>query len=94
MSLGVSAVAGMFSLASSHYTTIWWPRTDGRSELRPSTDTPAYDTLHTLPLVTCLLRRLQAQTLPDATPPIGKIYPFTKTAVTFEPVAWRGVAAT
>ena len=34
---------------------------------------------------TSLLRRLQAQTLPDATPPIGKIYPFTKTAVTFEP---------
>ena len=25
---------------------------------------------------TSLLRRLQAQTLPDATPPIGKIYPF------------------
>ena len=33
-----------------------------------------------------LLRRLQAQTLPDATPPIGKIYPFSKMAVTFEPV--------
>ena len=35
---------------------------------------------------TSLLRRLQAQTLPDATPPIGKIYPFTKMAVTFEPL--------
>jgi len=34
---------------------------------------------------TSLLRRLQAQTLPDATPPIGKIYPFIKMAVTFEP---------
>ena len=33
-----------------------------------------------------LLRRLQAQTLPDATPPMSKIYPFTKMAVTFEPV--------
>ena len=33
-----------------------------------------------------LLRRLQAQTLPNATPPIGNIYPFTKMAVTFEPV--------
>ena len=35
---------------------------------------------------TSLLRRLQGQTLPDATPPVGKIYPFTKMAVTFEPV--------
>ena len=35
---------------------------------------------------TSLLRRLQAQTLPDATPPIGKIYPFTKMAVTCEPL--------
>ena len=35
---------------------------------------------------TSLLRRLQAQTLPDATPPIGRIYPFSKMAVTFEPV--------
>ena len=25
------------------------------------------------------------QALPDATPPIGKIYPFSKMAVTFEP---------
>ena len=38
------------------------------------------------PIKTSLLRRLQAQTLPDATPPIGKIYPFTKMALTFEPV--------
>ena len=28
--------------------------------------------------------RLQAQTLPDATPPIGKINTFSKIAVTFE----------
>ena len=35
---------------------------------------------------TNLLCRLQAHTLPDATPPIGKIYHFTKIAVTFEPV--------
>ena len=32
---------------------------------------------------TSLLRRLQAQTLPDDAPPIGKIHPF---AVTFEPL--------
>ena len=31
-----------------------------------------------------LVSRLQAQTLHNATPPIGKIYPFNKTAVTFE----------
>ena len=35
---------------------------------------------------TSLLRRLQAQTLPDATPPAGKIHPFSKIAVTFEPI--------
>ena len=35
---------------------------------------------------TSLLRRLQAQTLPDATPPIGKINPSSKIAVTFEPM--------
>ena len=33
-----------------------------------------------------LLRRLQALTLPDATPPICIIYLFSKMAVTFEPV--------
>ena len=33
---------------------------------------------------TSLLRTLQAQTLPDVTPPIGKIHPFCKMAVTFE----------
>ena len=32
---------------------------------------------------TSLLRRLQAQTLPDATPPISKIHPFSKIAVNF-----------
>ena len=31
-----------------------------------------------------LLRRLQAQILPDATPPIGKIHPFSKIVVTLE----------
>ena len=35
---------------------------------------------------TSLLRRLQAQTLPDEAPPMGKIHPFSKIAVTFEPV--------
>ena len=34
---------------------------------------------------TSLLRRLQAQTLPDATPPRGQIHPFSKMAITFEP---------
>ena len=37
-------------------------------------------------LKTSLLRRLQEQTLPDATPPIGKINPFSKKVVTFEPL--------
>ena len=35
---------------------------------------------------TSLLRRLQAQTLPDEAPPIGKIHRFSKMAVTFEPL--------
>jgi hypothetical protein len=35
---------------------------------------------------TSLLRRLQAQTLPDATPPIVKIHPFSKFAITFKPL--------
>ena len=35
---------------------------------------------------TSLLCRLQAQTLPDATPPIGQIHPFIKMAITFEPL--------
>ena len=33
---------------------------------------------------TSLLRRLQAHTLPDEAPPVRKIYPFSKIAVTFE----------
>ena len=33
---------------------------------------------------TRLQRRLQSQTLPDATPPIGKSHPFSKMTVTFE----------
>ena len=37
-------------------------------------------------LLTCLLRRLQAQTVSDAAPPRGKIHPFSKIAVTFQPV--------
>ena len=39
---------------------------------------------------TILLLRLQAQTLPDATPPTGKIHPFCKIAVIFEPVMQLG----
>ena len=35
---------------------------------------------------TSLLCRLQAQTLPDEAPPVGKIHPFSKIAVTFEPI--------
>ena len=35
---------------------------------------------------TSLLRRLQEQTLPDEVPPMGKIHPFSKIAVTLEPV--------
>ena len=35
---------------------------------------------------TSLLRMLQAQTLPGATSPIGKIHPFSKFAITFEPI--------
>ena len=34
---------------------------------------------------TSLLRRLQAQTLPEA-PPVGKIHQFSKIAVTVEPI--------
>ena len=34
---------------------------------------------------TSLLRSLQMQTLPNATPPIGKIPPFSKIIVTLEP---------
>ena len=33
-----------------------------------------------------LLRRLQAQTLPNEAPPVGKIYLISKIAVTFEPI--------
>jgi hypothetical protein len=33
---------------------------------------------------TSLLRRLQAQTLQDTTPPVGKIHPFGKIPITFE----------
>ena len=36
--------------------------------------------------LTSLLRRLQAQTLPDEAPPLGKIHPFSKIAVTFGPI--------
>ena len=35
---------------------------------------------------TSLLCRLQVQTLLDATPPIAKIHPFSKTTVNFEPM--------
>ena len=33
---------------------------------------------------TSLLRRLQEQTLPDDAPPMSKIHPFSKIAVTFD----------
>ena len=36
------------------------------------------------------MRRLQTQTLPDEAPPMGKIHPFSKIAVTFEPVMQFG----
>ena len=35
---------------------------------------------------TSLLRRVQAQTLPDATPPIGQMHPFSKMTITFKPL--------
>ena len=35
---------------------------------------------------TSLLRKLKTQTLPNEAPPMGKIHPFSKIAVTFEPV--------
>ena len=38
------------------------------------------------PHKTSLLRRLEAQTLSDATPPIRKIHPFIKITVTFETI--------
>ena len=41
-------------------------------------------------LETSLLHRLQAQTLPNEAPPMGKIHPFSKIAVTFEPVMQFG----
>ena len=47
---------------------------------------PIKDLISPDSVIKSLLRRLQAQTLPNATPPIGKIYPFTKMALTFEPV--------
>ena len=36
--------------------------------------------------MTSLLRRLQAQTIPDEAPPVGQIHPFSKIAVTFRPI--------
>ena len=50
----------------------------------------AQDEFEGLPKETSLLRRLQAQTLPDAASPIGKVHPFSKIAVTFEPVMQFG----
>ena len=35
---------------------------------------------------TNLLRRLQAHTLPDATPQLGRINPFSEISITFEPI--------
>ena len=42
------------------------------------------------PKETSLLRRLQVQTLPDATPPISKINPFSKITVTLGQVMQFG----
>ena len=39
---------------------------------------------------TSLLRSLQVQTLPEEAPPMGKIHPFSKMAVIFEPVMQFG----
>ena len=44
-------------------------------------------------IYTSLLRRLQAQTLSDEAPPIGKIHPFSKTAIPFEPVMQFGCSS-
>ena len=41
-------------------------------------------------LLTCLLRRLQAQTVSDAAPPRGKIHPFSKIPLTCQPVMGFG----
>ena len=45
-----------------------------------------YNYVRVMSIETSLLRRLQAQTLPDEAPPIGKIHPFSKMAITFEPL--------
>ena len=42
--------------------------------------------IHDVILTTSLLRRLQAQTLPGATLPFGKIQPLSKMTIAFEPV--------
>ena len=42
-------------------------------------------------IITSLLRRLRARTLPNATPPIGKIYSIIKMVVTFEPLILEGL---
>ena len=48
-------------------------------------ETKPYQSMH------CFQRKKPAaqvagQTLPDATPPVGKIHPFSKITVTFEPL--------
>ena len=48
--------------------------------------TSAVDMLPRKGKKTSLLRRLQAQTLPDAASPIGKVHPFSKIDVFLEPV--------
>ena len=58
-------------------------------ESKPASTSYIFHGFQKLKLVssrTSLLRRLQAQTLPHATPPIGKIHPFSKIAIAFEPV--------
>ena len=42
--------------------------------------------LHSRLVINKPAARVAGQTLPDATPPVGKIHPFSKIAVTFEPM--------
>ena len=59
-----------------------WRQTSGEARLWQTYD---LSWIKTNVIKTSLLRRLQAQTLPDEAPPMDKIHPFSKIAVTFEP---------
>ena len=77
---------GMWKHSLNEYcTNLWVEIVDGVRH-----DVPG---VHRLPgkinmfiTLTSLLRKLQAQTLPDEAPPVGKVHPFSKIAVTFEPI--------